>query len=62
MSLFFPMEFETSVSGKNGFIFIEQTNKDGIISVIVLTVHQFSEIFNREKHIIDEAYKNDGVL
>ena len=56
MSIFLPAELETVVVGHgDGFISINQKNKEGEESLIWLTVHQFETIFNREKHLVREA-------
>jgi hypothetical protein len=54
--LIFPRELETHVWGQEGLIYFEQFDGDGNrTSVIRLSVHQFQEIFNREKSIVSEA-------
>jgi len=55
MGLFLPREFETTVIGQNREILISQVDEDGFESIVVLTIHQFQEIFNREKSIIADA-------
>jgi len=60
MAMFFPMEAETEVSGDGaGFIFIKQTPPNGIANEVWLSVHQFREIWNREKSLIAEALGED---
>ena len=54
--MFFPHEIQTMVWGEDGFVYIEQfasTNRR--IAFVKLSIHQFSEIFNREKSIIEQA-------
>jgi len=54
--LIFPRELETHVYGQEGVIYFEQFDGDGNrTTVIRLSIHQFQEIFNREKSIIAEA-------
>ena len=54
--LVFPRELETHVWGQEGLIYFEQFDGDGNrLSVVRLSVHQFEEIFNREKSVIAEA-------
>jgi hypothetical protein len=55
MGLFLPREFETTVIGRNREILISQVDEDGFEAIVVLTIHQFQEIFNREKSIIANA-------
>ena len=55
MALFLKKEMETSVVGEGGYIKIVQLDTDGVYSEIWLTINQFSEIFNQEKHLIAEA-------
>lgn len=54
--LIFPRELETHVYGLDGVIYFEQFDGDGNrTTVIRLSIHQFKEIFNREKSVIAEA-------
>ena len=54
--LFFPKEIETHVHGIDGLVYISQFNARGNqVGIVILTVHQFQEIWNREKSIIAEA-------
>lgn len=53
--MFFPAELETYVYGKEKFIHIQQRSIDGVYTEVVLTLHQFEEIVNREKSIIAQA-------
>ena len=54
--LVFPRELETHVWGEEGLIYFEQFDGDGNrTSVIRLSIHQFQEIFNREKSVVAEA-------
>ena len=55
MGLYFPKEYETFVDARDGHILISQTNDDGSSSVVQLTVHQFQEIWNREKKLLEWA-------
>jgi hypothetical protein len=56
----FPRELETHVWGQEGLIYFEQFDGDGNrTSFIRLTVHQFQEIFNREKSLVSEARAED---
>ena len=54
MALHFLAENETYVAGSEGYIEITQTLRDGQQATIFLTEHQFMEIYNRSKHIIEE--------
>ena len=58
MYLVFPKELQTSVEAASGFIIFFQENDDGTESCIKLTVHQFQEIWNREKQLIEAAYSD----
>ena len=60
MALYFPAEAETMVAGEEGFISITQTPPSGIEVVVWLSVHQFQEIWNREKSLIAEARGEEG--
>lgn len=54
--LFFPLELETTVTAEQGRIWITQDHGDGEGSVSVeLTIHQFMEIYNRQKMIVEAA-------
>ena len=54
--LVFPREVETHVYGVDGVIYFEQFDANGNrVGMVGLTVHQFEEIFNREKSVIAEA-------
>jgi hypothetical protein len=53
MGLFFPQEFETLVTGSDGYVEITQTH-NGQDVTIFLTKHQFDEIYNRSKTIYKE--------
>jgi hypothetical protein len=53
--MFFPFEIETTVTAEQGRIWIEQRQEGLEPQIIELTVHQFKEIFNREKMIIKQA-------
>ena len=53
--MFFPAELETYVYGKEKSVHIQQRSIDGVYSEVVLTLHQFNEMVNREKSIIAEA-------
>jgi hypothetical protein len=53
--MFFPSEIETTVTAEQGRIWIEQRQEGLETQTIELTVHQFKEIFNREKMIIKQA-------
>lgn len=55
MQMFFPKEIETSVEAVDGFIYFFQQNEDGTESSIKLTIHQFQEIWNREKQLVASA-------
>jgi hypothetical protein len=56
--LVFPRELETHVWGEEGVIYFEQFDGDGNrTTVIRLSIHQFQEIFNREKLVVSEAIK-----
>lgn len=54
MALYLPVELQTEVHGEDGHICIKQTCDDEVRE-IWLTVHQFEEIFNRERHLVNEA-------
>jgi hypothetical protein len=53
--LFFPFEIETAITAEQGRIWITQTHMDGSESFVELTVHQFMEIYNRQKMIVEAA-------
>lgn len=54
--LVFPRESETHVYGCDGVIYFEQFDVNGNrVGMVGLTIHQFQEIFNREKSLIAEA-------
>jgi hypothetical protein len=53
MALFFPREFETIVSGSDGYVQITQ-RRNGKDVTIFLTKHQFDEIYNRSRTIYKE--------
>jgi len=54
--LIFPKEIETHVYAQEGVIYLKQYDGEGNrTSVIRLSIHQFQEIFNREKSIIAKA-------
>jgi hypothetical protein len=54
--LIFPRELETHVYGQEGVIYFEQFDGDGNrTTVIRLSIHQFQEIFNRQKIVVAEA-------
>lgn len=54
--LIFQRELETHVYGHEGEIYFEQFDADGNrLSLVRLSIHQFQEIFNREKSVIAEA-------
>jgi len=52
--LYFPLELETTVTAEQGRIWITQDHGDGSVS-IELTIHQFMEIYNRQKMIVEAA-------
>ncbi len=54
MAIILPATYETKVEGDSGSIFISQWVKGETVT-IYLTVQQFQEIWNYEKHLIDEA-------
>jgi hypothetical protein len=59
--LIFPRELETHVYGLEGVIYLEQFDGDGNrTTVIRLSIHQFQEIFNREKSVIAEAMEDQA--
>jgi len=59
MQMFFPKELETRVDAEgDGYIYIRQDNEDQTESVVKLTIHQFQEIWNREKKLIEGAWGN----
>ena len=59
MQMFFPKELETRVDTEgDGYIYIRQDNEDQTESVVKLTIHQFQEIWNREKKLIEGAWGN----
>jgi hypothetical protein len=59
MPIFLPKEMETEVYGTgDGFVCISQ-KADDVETVIWLSVHQFSTIFNHEKTIVREAVTPD---
>lgn len=51
MSLFFPKEIATHIFVRDGYICFEQTDTGNFIE---LTRHQFLEIYNRSKHLLEE--------
>ena len=54
--LVFPREIETHVFGSEGVIYFEQFDLNGIrVGSISLSIHQFQEIWNREKSLLEEA-------
>ena len=54
--LVFPREVETHVFGSDGAIYFEQFDANGTrVGSIMLSVHQFQEIWNREKSLLEEA-------
>jgi hypothetical protein len=57
MALYLPSELQTEVYGVDGMICIKQTCDDehNPSREVCLTVHQFMEIFNRERHLVREA-------
>ena len=60
--LIFPRELETHVYGQDGVIYLEQFDGDGNrTTVIRLSIHQFQEIFNREKSVVAEAREDQEV-
>jgi hypothetical protein len=59
MGLYFPKEYETFVDARDGLILLSQTNDDGSTTAIQLTVHQFQEIWNREKKLIELAREEE---
>ena len=60
MPIFLPKELETEVYGTgDGFVRISQKDIDGQETIIWLSVHQFSTIFNHEKKIVREAVTPD---
>ena len=54
MALYLPTEFSTTVMGDDGRIFFTQVHEQKEVNII-LTIHQFREIWNHEKHLIAEA-------
>jgi len=60
--LVFPFEIETKITAEQGRIWIEQSNEHGVRSTVELTVHQFMEIFNRQKMIVKAALGEDNEL
>jgi hypothetical protein len=54
MAIFLPNEIATRVDGDAGCIYIHQKHK-GKETFVCLTVRQFREIWNHEKHLIAEA-------
>ena len=60
MPIYLPKELETEVYGTgDGFVCISQKDIDGQESIVWLSVHQFSTIFNHEKTIVREAVTPD---
>lgn len=55
MAIYLPSEMETEVFGDRGMVCIMQTKEVGEIVEIWLTVRQFQEIWNHEKHIVAES-------
>jgi hypothetical protein len=55
MEMYFPKECETFVEARDGIILITQRDQDGIESTVQLTIHQFQEIWNREKSLSESA-------
>ena len=55
MAIILPHEAGTKVEGADGLIRITQRRSDGKEVLVYLTVHQFREIWNHEKHLIAEA-------
>lgn len=53
--LYFPFEIETTVTAEQGRIWITQHHEDATTSFVELTIHQFMEIYNRQKMIVDAA-------
>lgn len=55
MSLFFPAEIATHIHVHDGYIVIDQFDEQikDLSGSIKLTQHQFSEICNRQKHILE---------
>jgi hypothetical protein len=54
--LVFPREIETHVFGCEGVIHYEQFDENGnTVGSISLSVHQFEEIYNRQKSLLKEA-------
>lgn len=60
MSLFFPAEIATHIHVHDGYIVIDQFDEQikEVCGSVKLTKHQFSEIFNRQKHILDLLSEN----
>jgi hypothetical protein len=61
MSLYFPQEFATHVIGKDGLVTISQFDRHDVEHSVVLTVHQFEEIFNRHKTVIHDALHSEEI-
>ena len=59
MGMYFPRELETFVDARDGSIFITQRNIDEVESTVELTIHQFQEIWNREKSLIESAREEE---
>jgi hypothetical protein len=59
MEMYFPKERETFVEARGGIILITQRDQDGIESTVQLTIHQFQEIWNREKKLIESAREEE---
>jgi hypothetical protein len=53
----FSKEYETYVSAKDGYVTFRQCYEDDTESTILLSIHQFQEIWNREESITDAARK-----
>lgn len=59
--LYFPLEIETVVTAEQGRIWITQDHGDGS-QFVELTVHQFMEICNRQKMILEVARGKEDEL
>ena len=59
MQLFFPSQSEIRVTVEDGYIYIEESFPDGESQIVRLSEHQFMEIWNREKALLEACRSGD---
>jgi exosome complex RNA-binding protein Rrp4 len=55
MGLIFKKERQIEIFGRNGFVFITETDEFDKESMVILSLRQFEELANRHQHIVKEA-------